>query len=94
MAMLVKGLDPGTSFKIPEVLNWEDYRYSPAIECHCGKLNVYTRADNIYNYVKGVAETPRGTEVCCLCPKCEDRIRFHIRDVRLLTIYHPEWQEE
>ena len=45
-----------------------------------------------YTWGVGVCETPYGTMVCCECPKCGDRIRFHIADLSYLTLYHDEWK--
>lgn len=91
MSKIVKDMSGKDEYSIPEILNWEDYRYCPALECNCGHINVYSGV-NIYTWGVGVCETPYGTMVCCECPKCGDRIRFHIADLSYLTLYHDEWK--
>lgn len=79
-------------YRIPEVLNWEDYKYSPFLECLCKKLNIIN--DKTYKYIVGICYTPHGTMACYECPKCGERLRWHIGedDLKNLASLRPEWR--
>ena len=84
----------GDKYKIPEILNWEDYRYANDLSCNCGHVSLF--ADKpMAVYMVGIANTHFGEMACFECPNCGDRIRYHSRDDEYLgdcCYFHPEWK--
>lgn len=91
MSKIILGMDGVSQFKIPEVLNWEDYRYSSLLECSCETISIYSDVST-FEFAVGICDTPYGLMACYECPHCGDRVRWNLRSPECLTEYHPEWK--
>ena len=92
MSKIIYDENEQPKYKIPEVLNWEDYEYRPCLECSCNKLSVIN--GKTYKYIIGICYTPHGTMACYECPNCGKRLRWHmdINDFKDIADLRPEWQ--
>lgn len=95
MARRVESHD-GKIYRIPEILNWEDYRYEPRLTCSCGRVSVLE--GKTWLSIVGVCNTPHGLMACYECKECGDRMRWHVDevgydegDLQDIVLDHPEW---
>lgn len=86
----------GKTYRIPEILNWEDYRYEPSLTCSCGRIDVLE--GKTWLSIVGVCNTPHGLMACYECKECGDRMRWHVDevgydegDLQDIVLDHPEW---